>query len=239
MEAKIAIVYVSTHHGNTKKVVEAMAAERACDLYPAERAKDVDFSKYDVVGFASGVYFQSLSPVIAAVQGAEVVVLAVKPQYINALMEEIAEELDVETLVISIAAGVSLSRLQEYLNTGNLIRVMPNTPARIGSGVSGWIADRSVSEEDKAYVRSFLAQVGIEVEVRNEDQIDQIGAISGSGPAFVYLFMEAMIDTGVHMGMTREAVTELVTQTLIGSAEYLYRSGIRCEADTSYIMSSA
>ena len=113
----------------------------------------------------------------AAVQGAEVVVLAVKPQYINALMEEIAEELDVETLVISIAAGVSLSRLQEYLNTGNLIRVMPNTPARIGSGVSGWIADRSVSEEDKAYVRSFLAQVGIEVEVRNEDQIDQIGAI--------------------------------------------------------------
>ena len=93
-------------------------------------------------------------------------------------MEEIAEELDVETLVISIAAGVSLSRLQEYLNTGNLIRVMPNTPAQIGSGVSGWIADRSVSEEDKAYVRSFLAQVGIEVEVRNEDQIDQIGQIS-------------------------------------------------------------
>ena len=64
MEAKIAIVYVSTHHGNTKKVVEAMAAERACDLYPAEQAKDVDFSKYDVVGFASGVYFQSLSPAI-------------------------------------------------------------------------------------------------------------------------------------------------------------------------------
>ena len=161
----------------------------------------------------------------AAVQGAEVVVLAVKPQYINALMEEIAEELDVETLVISIAAGVSLSRLQEYLNTGNLIRVMPNTPAQIGSGVSGWIADRSVSEEDKAYVRSFLAQIGTEIEVRNEDQIDQVGAISGSGPAFVYLFMEAMIDTGVHMGMTREAVTELVVQTLIGSAEYLKARG--------------
>ncbi len=64
MEARIAIVYVSTHHGNTKKVVEAMAEERACDLYPAERAKDVDFSKYDAVGFASGVYFQSPSPAI-------------------------------------------------------------------------------------------------------------------------------------------------------------------------------
>ena len=64
MKAKIAIVYVSTHHGNTKKVVEAMSEERACDLYPADRAKDVDFSEYDVVGFASGVYFQSLSPAI-------------------------------------------------------------------------------------------------------------------------------------------------------------------------------
>ena len=64
MKAKIAIVYVSTHHGNTKKVVEAMSEERACDLYPADRAKDVDFSRYDVIGFASGVYFQSLSPAI-------------------------------------------------------------------------------------------------------------------------------------------------------------------------------
>lgn len=64
METKIAIVYVSTHHGNTKKVVEAMAAERECDLYPADRAKDAELSKYDVVGFASGVYFQSLSPIV-------------------------------------------------------------------------------------------------------------------------------------------------------------------------------
>lgn len=184
---------------------------------------DVDSAKTKHFTEAYGV--RAAESNAAAVRGADVVLLAVKPQYIGKVMDEVSDELEPDALIISIAVGVTLATMTEDLGTSNLVRVMPNMAVQIGKGVSGWIADPSVSQEDKAFVRSLLSQVGTEVEVPSEDQIDCLGAISGSGPAFVYLFMEAMIDAGVHLGLTRPASTELVIETVLGSAEYLKERG--------------
>lgn len=185
---------------------------------------------YDVDSIKTKKFAGSFSVRVAdsapdAVKDADVVLLAVKPQYIDSLMTEIAAALPKDALIISIAAGVRLARLNEKLGAANLVRVMPNTPSQIGKGVSGWIAAAAVNAADKDYVRTLLEQIGSAVEVQSEDQLDQIGAISGSGPAFVYLFIEAMIDASVHLGMPRTAATELVIQTVIGSAEYLKLRG--------------
>lgn len=190
------------------------AAVTVFDIDPAKTKKFADLYAVQIADSAP-----------SAAANADVVLLAVKPQFMDALMTEIAVFIRKDALVISIAAGVRLAHLSETLGAANLVRVMPNTPAQIGKGVSGWIAAGAVSEKDKAYVRALLEQIGAAVEVQTEDQLDQIGAVSGSGPAFLYLFMEAMIDASVHLGMPRAAATDLVIQTVIGSAEYLKSRG--------------
>lgn len=180
---------------------------------------DVDPAKTKPFVEAYGVCAEESNA--AAVRDADVILLAVKPQYISKVMDEISDEIAPEALVVSIAVGVTLSRMTEDLGTSNLVRVMPNMAVQIGKGVSGWIADYGVSQEDKDYVRALLSQVGTAIEVMSEDQIDYFGAISGSGPAFVSLFMEAMMDAGVHLGLSRATSTELVIETVLGSAEYL------------------
>lgn len=149
-----------------------------------------------------------------------IIILAVKPQNISAVLEEIADLITEEKTVVSIAAGITLSYLQSKLKTKKLVRVMPNTPAIVQEGMSVMSLCECFSEKDIAIVRDIFMSVG-KVLTLPEKYMDAVTAVSGSGPAFVALFMEAMIAAGERMGLNRDNASELAIQTLIGTARLL------------------
>ena len=155
---------------------------------------------------------------IRGVRKAEAVLLAVKPQVIDYVLEEISEDVKGK-LVISIAAGISNSHLKEKLPLDvRTIRVMPNTPVLVKSGISAIAAGRNATEEDVKLVNKIFSGVGEVVEVK-EDLMDAITGLSGSGPAFIYIMIEALSDGGVLTGIPRELATKLTAQTMLGSAK--------------------
>ena len=156
-----------------------------------------------------------------AVADAEVVLLSVKPQVIGAVMQELDGHIGAETLVFSIAAGVKIEKIRQGLGVQSIIRAMPNTPGQIGEGITVWTATGAVTEIQKEYGLTILQALGEEVYVTDESYLDMATALSGTGPAYVYLFMEAMVDAGVHLGFSRHIAEQLVLQTVIGSARYV------------------
>jgi pyrroline-5-carboxylate reductase len=163
---------------------------------------------------------------IAAIDGASTVLLAVTPQNVPAVMETLRGHLHLEQLVMSIAAGVELQTLQLGLRHAAIIRVMPNTPAQVGQGISAWIATEEVTDAQKAEARGILQAIGREFEVDRERYIDMVTAMSGSGPAWVMLMLEAMIDAGVQIGLRPEWAKELALQTMTGSVELMRETGM-------------
>lgn len=157
---------------------------------------------------------------LEAATSSRVVVLSVKPQVLEGVLAQLRGRLAPDQLVVSVAAGVPLRVLTEGLGHQALVRVMPNTPARIGQGVSVWMATAAVAEEQGADVRALLQALGRELRVTREEELDMATALSGTGPAYVFLFMEALIDAGVHLGFSRAVAQELVLQTVRGSAEF-------------------
>lgn len=155
-----------------------------------------------------------------AATAADVVLLTVKPQRLANVLKDLRGSLEADTLVISIVAGKTLEALSTGLDHAQVVRVMPNTPARIGQGISVWIAAPEVSEDQKELAQKILRAFGDEVNVEDENFLDMATALSGSGPSYVFLFMEALIDAGVHMGFPRRISEQLVIQTLRGSVEY-------------------
>lgn len=155
-----------------------------------------------------------------AVQNADIVILAVKPQGLNQVAKSIKENIRPDALVISILAGVPLSTLNEKLGVQQIVRAMPNTPAQIGMGITVWVKTDQVSEEKKNIASEIIQTLGEEVFVDDESYLDMATALSGTGPAYVFLFMEAMIDAGVHMGFPRRIAEKLVVQTIRGSSEF-------------------
>jgi len=155
-----------------------------------------------------------------ATEGADVVILCIKPQHLKYVLSDLVNHLPKKTLVISIVAGVPLAALSEGLNHGCIIRTMPNTPAQIGQGITVWTATDEVSEHQMELAKNILLAFGEEVHVTEEHFLDMATALSGSGPAYVFLFMEAMIDAGVHLGFSRDISEKLVAQTLRGSVNY-------------------
>ncbi len=151
---------------------------------------------------------------------ADIVILAVKPQGLNLAAKAIKGNIKTDALVISIMAGVSLATLKEKLNIEQIIRAMPNTPAQIGMGITVWVATDQVSEEKKILACEIIQSLGEEVFVDDEGYLDMATALSGTGPAYVFLFMEAMIEAGVHMGFPRRIAEKLVVETLRGSTEF-------------------
>jgi pyrroline-5-carboxylate reductase len=151
---------------------------------------------------------------------ADVVILAVKPQKSSTVLKGLAGKIHPEAVVISIIAGVSLQQLTSQLKHDAVVRVMPNTPARIGEGISVWTNSAGVTAAHQEITREILKCLGTEVYVEEESYMDMATALSGTGPAYVFLFMEAMIDAGVHMGFPRWIAEELVVQTLSGSVKY-------------------
>ena len=154
----------------------------------------------------------------AAVSGAGLVILAVKPQNFQDLAPTLRPALDGSALVISIMAGVTLETLRAGLGTDRLVRVMPNIAAQVGRGVSVWIADQGVTSADRGRTRTVLGALGVELEIEHESLIDVATAVHGSGPAYVYLLAEAWIDAAAAQGLEREMATLLVRETIAGSA---------------------
>ncbi|MCH8921695.1 MAG: pyrroline-5-carboxylate reductase [Planctomycetes bacterium] len=151
--------------------------------------------------------------------GSQVIFLAIKPQYMDIVLDELSGHVTADHLVVSIAAGVRLAALAEKLGKGQrLIRVMPNTPALVGQGASAFALGGAATEQDAALVEQLLQAVGMAFRV-DEKLLDAVTGLSGSGPAFVYVMIEALSDGGVRMGLPRHIATALAAQTLRGAAE--------------------
>jgi pyrroline-5-carboxylate reductase len=151
-----------------------------------------------------------------AVANADLIILAVKPQNLPQVMEEI-KGLAPEQLVLSIVAGATLSSLCQGLNHSSVIRAMPNMPAQIGEGMTIWTATAETEQKQKELAQTVLGALGKEICVTDEKYLGMATALSGSGPAYVFLFIEALVDAGVHIGLPRDMAQELVTQTILGS----------------------
>ncbi len=161
---------------------------------------------------------------LAAEKG-DVVVLAIKPQNLVEIMAELNGQLKPTQLVLSIVAGATINTLCLGLNHTFIARVMPNTPAQIGEGMSVWTATAEVTEPQKAWAASILGAMGKEIYLDDEKYIDMATAVSGSGPAYVFLFVESLVDAAVRIGLPRERAQEIVLQTLLGSSHFLQKSG--------------
>ena len=155
-----------------------------------------------------------------AVRQADVVILAIKPQRLSKVLPGLAGEIMPGALVLSIIAGATIQMISEGLNHAAVVRSMPNTPAQIGEGITVWAAAPSVTAEQHDLARQVLGALGQEVFVEEESYMDMATALSGTGPAYVFLFLEALIDAGVHMGLPRRIAEQLSTQTIYGSVSY-------------------
>jgi pyrroline-5-carboxylate reductase len=151
-------------------------------------------------------------------------VLAVKPQRLHSVLEELKGALVKEQLVVSIVAGAKIETISEQLLHASVVRTMPNTPAQIGEGVTAWTSSSEVNEKQEDQVCAMLEALGKTVRVENERQIDMATALSATGPTYIFLVMEALIDAGVHMGFSRHVAQDLVHQTMLGSVLFARES---------------
>lgn len=155
-----------------------------------------------------------------------VLVLAVKPQIVGPVMETLLPVIGTHTLVLSIAAGISIATLAKGLETGRIVRTMPNTPAQIGKGITGAVAGPDISAQDKQNADALLAAAGQVAWFNTESDLDAVTAVSGSGPAYVFNLVEALAAAGVAQGLPEHVAMQLARQTVIGAAALM-------EADTA------
>jgi pyrroline-5-carboxylate reductase len=155
-----------------------------------------------------------------AVAEADVVILSIKPQRLTEVLKGLKGHLRPEALVLSIVAGATLAKISKGLGHTTIVRSMPNTPAQISRGITVWIASSAVSQPQQEITRNILGALGQQVQVDDENYLDMATALSGTGPAYVFLFMEAMIDAGVHLGFARRVSEQLVLETIKGSVAY-------------------
>jgi pyrroline-5-carboxylate reductase len=157
---------------------------------------------------------------VEGVREASIVVLSVKPQVLPAVLDGLRGSVPQNAVVLSIVAGARIASLTEGLQHTAVIRSMPNTPAQIGMGMTVWTASADTSDEQRNQVRTLLQAMGEEIYLQDESKLDTATAVSGSGPAYVFLFMEAMLDAAVRLGFARPVARQLVLQTVLGSASF-------------------
>ena len=161
-----------------------------------------------------------------AVEGADVVILAIKPQMLGRVAKDIGPYLRRGQLVISVLAGATTRALTAALGHDQVVRSMPNTPARLGKGVTVWYATPAVSAEQREAAAALLGALGLQLEVDDEKLVAMATAVSGTGPTYVFLVMEALIDAAVHLGFPRHVAHDLVIETLEGSTLFAKQSGM-------------
>jgi pyrroline-5-carboxylate reductase len=159
-----------------------------------------------------------------AAQSADIVVLSVKPQVLPAVLTELQGRILPEALVLSIIAGRTMATIAASLGHAAIVRAMPNTPAQIGEGMTVWTATPEVNQRQQTQAQAILRAMGQEIYVAEERALDMATAVSGTGPTYVFLMMEAMIDAAVHMGFSRRVAKTLVIQTVLGSALFARQS---------------
>ena len=160
----------------------------------------------------------------AAARMAEIIVLSVKPQRLDTVLASIQGDVQPDALILSIVAGAPIAKIAGILDHKSVVRAMPNTPAQIGEGITVWTAAPAVSESQRDIAQKILAALGEEIFLEEEYYLNMATALSGTGPAYVFLFMEAMVDAGVHLGFSRRVAEQLVAQTVRGSVDYYSRS---------------
>ncbi len=159
-----------------------------------------------------------------AARQAQVVILSVKPQMLSHVLAGLRGQVASSALVLSIVAGARIETIARGLGHQKIVRVMPNTPARVGEGMSVWMSTPEVEPRQREQVQAILGALGKELAVEHEDYLDMATALSGTGPAYVFLFMEALIDAGVHLGFSRRVAQQLVVQTLRGAVAFAEQS---------------
>lgn len=161
----------------------------------------------------------------SAADDGEVVVLAIKPQNLEEVMADLKGQLRSAHLVLSIVAGARIGTLRRGLEHNAIVRTMPNTPAQVGEGITVWTATAAVTAQQKEWAGAILRVIGQEMYVEDEKYLDMATAVSGSGPAYFFLFMETLIEAAVSIGLSRDAAEKLVLQTMVGSGQLLKKSG--------------
>ena len=197
----------------------AKGAAKADDIV----VSDIDHSRRKAL--VEKYQIQCLDDNRSAAVGCDVVILAIKPQSLNKVLAELKGNLGAKQLVLSIVAGVGIKKISDGLGHGSVVRVMPNIAVQIGEGVSIWTATEAVSQAQKEAARGILSALGSEIYVADERYIDMATAVSGSGPAYIFLIIEALIEAGVHIGLTSDLARELVLQTVLGSTRLAQASG--------------
>lgn len=169
---------------------------------------------------------------LEVVKAADAIVLSVKPQLMADVCAHLKENIDnlADKLIITIAAGIRMPKYKQYLGDDiHIVRVMPNTPSLVGQGMSGLVADDSVSDKDKDYVTEVFNGVGETLWVEDEDQLDILGAVAGSGPAYFFEFMDSLAKGAVELGFDPEKARAMVQQTCLGAAQMAKESELSLE----------
>ncbi|MDB5995520.1 MAG: pyrroline-5-carboxylate reductase [Pseudomonas sp.] len=161
-----------------------------------------------------------------AIENADVIVLAVKPQAMKAVCEAIRPSLKPQQLVVSIAAGITCASMNNWLGAQPIVRCMPNTPALLRQGVSGLFATAEVTAEQRQQAQELLSAVGLALWLNEEQQLDAVTAVSGSGPAYFFLLIEAMTAAGVKLGLPADIAAQLTLQTALGAAHMAVASDV-------------
>ncbi len=174
---------------------------------------------------------------LAALQGPEAVVLAVKPQVLPHVLEQMKGRVGSDQMVLSIAAGVKLDTLSNGLGHDVLVRAMPNTPAQIGQGITMWATGAGAGPDARDAAAGILQALGEEIYVEDEKYLDMATALSGGGPAYTFLVIESLIDAGVHVGLSRDVAEKLAVETIAGSAQ-LYRESGKHPAELKNMVTS-
>jgi pyrroline-5-carboxylate reductase len=206
---------------------EAIIAAVTSGAAPVAIAKDLRV--FDVVAprvqYLANTYgVQAAASTTDLVGDTDFVLLSIKPQDFEKAAMPIAGKLE-GTTALSIMAGVTLARLSRVLQSERVVRAMPNTPAQVGQGMTGWTATAGVSAEAREGARRIFGAMGKEAYVPDEKYIDMVTGLSGSGPAYVFLFIEALTDAGVHIGLPRDIASTMALQTVLGSAVYADKTG--------------
>ncbi|MCK9275526.1 MAG: pyrroline-5-carboxylate reductase [Syntrophales bacterium] len=212
-EKKIGIIGA----GNMGEVLTKALISK-CGIPPENiKIADVDASRLKDIERTYGIH--TVAENSGASKGTDLLILAVKPQIMETVLEEISAELEASTLVISIAAGFTIHNIEERLGSScRIIRVMPNTPAMIGFGASALAAGKNILKRDMEMARRIFDSVGITVTV-DESLMDAVTGLSGSGPAYGFIVIEALTDAGVSMGLSRDISLKLASQTMLGAAK--------------------
>jgi pyrroline-5-carboxylate reductase len=183
---------------------------------------DVDTSRLNYLYEKYGI--NALSSNRISIKDVEVVVLAVKPQILPVVMKELKGQFKQSQLVISIIAGVGISKLRNGLDHRKIVRSMPNTPSQISEGLTVWMPTHEVTKAQKGTARAIIRVMGPEIEVNDEKYIDMATAVSGSGPAYIFYFIELLIKAAEKLGFNSDIAETLAKQTIIGAVHLMQKS---------------